>query len=714
MPKAIKDIVKEQWIHNPYITAKKICEKIVLDIEPNTRNLTEETKLSYKQHGAYVNKLLSDLRHYQKQGYYPKQGLPQKPLNGGGVLCDGRLEKRTFMWECIERSGFVGGVDFKRGEVPVVDLVGRGWRVVQNRNNMWKFDGGFGHVHWYPKGLVLLYLRGEFSVNAVALAKVKQLFCRAFFWLNGQDLKRFLDVPIREVSRKWIFDVGAIVPRFSIKHFERSHGLTTFTDGSHPSCFVPGTLIVTKEGLENIEDITVGVEVLSHTGHWRKVTHVMSRDYVGDVYEVMPYNGLPIKGVTPEHPVFATDYRSGMRVSRFRHLDWMPVSQLTKKHYLAFPMLSKHVIPITWVRFFGRGTNASKICSEGRSFFTASLYRLIGYYIGDGSTNNKEIHIDFALGQDNYADDVKTIVEKQLKRKCRVYKNEEKHVTRVVFCHVALMRWLKECVGLDAWSKTMPLHFLSLPIELKIELFRGLLGSDGSICVVEGKYPRFSYTTVSRNLAIRVSMLLYSLGIIASIKKVKNKGYKKDGKDGFAFVINVTGKSSSKLSNLLGLSLDFSKKNRTFQTAFFSGRETKRYVMHPIQSIKKNQYSGKVYNLEVEIDNSYTTPFAIWHNCIHFLETVPFWIDEQKQVNELLSKNIDGLSGTVKEMGVEIREHLKLIKAWQKQSVSAARQAVASERLINRLSDILAPMLQRQVMIDNANVRNQRKLTDWG
>lgn len=33
----------------------------------------------------------------------------------------------------------------------------------------------------------------------------------------------------------WVFDVGASVPRFDIRTFERSHGLRIYTDGSHPS-----------------------------------------------------------------------------------------------------------------------------------------------------------------------------------------------------------------------------------------------------------------------------------------------------------------------------------------------------------------------------------------------------------------------------------------------------------------------------------------------
>ncbi|MHA1263167.1 MAG: hypothetical protein ACTSSA_13970 [Candidatus Freyarchaeota archaeon] len=67
------------------------------------------------------------------------------------------------------------------------------------------------------------------------LARAKELFCRAFSFLSDEELSRFVDVPLREESRHWVFDLGAPVPRFDIRKFERSHGIRIFADGSHPT-----------------------------------------------------------------------------------------------------------------------------------------------------------------------------------------------------------------------------------------------------------------------------------------------------------------------------------------------------------------------------------------------------------------------------------------------------------------------------------------------
>jgi hypothetical protein len=174
----------EVWVKNPYIMAKKFCV---------------DNKIDYKIHGAYINKLLSEYRSYHQFASPQKAHLP---------------EHRVFEWECVPR-------DCGR---PV------GWVEVVNRNGMWVWRDPRGTVHWYKEGLVRLYLKGELQ-----LAKAKELFARAFSWFGPEQWKKYLDAPLKETYKKWTFDVGAPMPRFDIRQFERSHGLRIFTDGSHPT-----------------------------------------------------------------------------------------------------------------------------------------------------------------------------------------------------------------------------------------------------------------------------------------------------------------------------------------------------------------------------------------------------------------------------------------------------------------------------------------------
>jgi len=176
----------ELWVKNPYTTPKKACE---------------ELKEPWPQRRKYVKKLLSEFRSYHNLA------SPQQA----------HLHRRVFVWERVDGDRSVA--------------LAHGWVRVMNKNNMLVFRHEFGSAHWYQSGKLMLYLRGE-----VLLARVKELFCKAFSWLSGKELSGYLDVTLREELRHWTFDVGSPMPRFDIRSFERSHGMRIFTDGSHPTC----------------------------------------------------------------------------------------------------------------------------------------------------------------------------------------------------------------------------------------------------------------------------------------------------------------------------------------------------------------------------------------------------------------------------------------------------------------------------------------------
>jgi hypothetical protein len=191
---SLRQKIFDMYVANPYVTAKKICEQWFKD-----RGKAQDY---YKKHGGYINRLLSEFRSYHILG------LPQEAQRVP--------HRRIFVWEGVARGE----------SLTCESLVG--WVESVNRNGMWVFRDDRGTVHWYKGGLVRLYLRG-----AVQLARAKELFCRAFSWFSDEEFRKYLDVPLREELRHWVFEVGALMPRFDIRQFERSHGLRIFTDSSH-------------------------------------------------------------------------------------------------------------------------------------------------------------------------------------------------------------------------------------------------------------------------------------------------------------------------------------------------------------------------------------------------------------------------------------------------------------------------------------------------
>lgn len=196
---SIRQNVYRLWTENQSLKAREICSKL---------------NLRYKEHGNYVNKLLSEFRSNHKFG------LPLEPQE---------LHKRIFSWENVPRQSLIEHLCCEEQDLTKGKLTNVGWRKSSNRNGMLSFSNLRGTVHWYKGGRVLIYLKKPLS-----LANAKELFSRAFNWFDGKTLSKYLDVPLREESRHWVFEVGETLPRFDVRKFKASHGIRIYSDKSHP------------------------------------------------------------------------------------------------------------------------------------------------------------------------------------------------------------------------------------------------------------------------------------------------------------------------------------------------------------------------------------------------------------------------------------------------------------------------------------------------
>ena len=91
-------------------------------------------------------------------------------------------------------------------------------------------------------------------------------------------------------------------------------------------CFVAGTLIQTKEGFKNIEDISVGDYVLTHTNTYKKVMETYVKECYDDLCEIKLY-GLDKPVVcTKNHPFYT--YRDG-------EFKWIMAEDLSSSDFIA-------------------------------------------------------------------------------------------------------------------------------------------------------------------------------------------------------------------------------------------------------------------------------------------------------------------------------------------------------------------------------------------
>lgn len=96
-------------------------------------------------------------------------------------------------------------------------------------------------------------------------------------------------------------------------------------------------------------------------------------------------------------------------------------------------------------------------------------------------------------------------------------------VKYVLSC-MALGRFVRELIGAKAKNKHLPPFFLVAPREFRLGLLAGLLDTDGSIAVSNGKKtPQWmvNFTSVSLRLCQEVTWLAKSLGVMASVSATR-------------------------------------------------------------------------------------------------------------------------------------------------------------------------------------------------
>jgi hypothetical protein len=164
--------------------------------------------------------------------------------------------------------------------------------------------------------------------------------------------------------------------------------------------------------------------------------------------------------------------------------------------------------------------------------------------------------------------------------KATVYQFDKSRAILVRLYCLPVASFFKENFGDNAQEKHLPNWMLTLPVRNQKFLMVGLFEGDGY--TIMGAQ---IYNTASRVLAFQVSQMLLRAGAIPEVRYDSN--YK----------------------SKIGI---YEVAIRNSRIGFFWNG----FLLLPIKSIRKIPYVGKVYNLEVEDDNSYVTSSAIAHNCL--------------------------------------------------------------------------------------------------
>jgi len=461
------------------------------------------------------------------------------------------------------------------------------------------------------KTLVLDYII-ESTVGQAPDDKSLVCFCVSSPSVDGSQDSQFHKMRLGAMftSRGW--KVKVIEEAFAVILSERP-SVTEKIDGVDQeapysgigiSCLLPGTKIYTKNGIKNIEDIKIGDEVLTHLGRWRSVYNINVKHFEGisTHLQLAGYeNSTNAYGFVDNHELY---------VKRDGKWAWIGCEEVVEGDRVGEPVCRRNdELGIPAISVYEHTTCSNKY-SKTRIECSSDVQRLMGYFMGDGSVNRKKnngINFRFGLHEVEYVRDVQEILKKNFKKNSKVYVVD--NTLRVECYSKGLSNWFRNHCYNDR-IKVYPWAISRLSRGQCLNLLVGLIRSDGW----NNEYG-VGFGNTSSQLAMTVKQLFSRLGYAASLSRCDPRtstlscGRKITGKKENWYVHCGNKFVFSSLSSFVeGINCDNSKLIEKISV-------DDGFCTSAIQKIDHRDYSGNVYDLQVEEDHSFSGPFLTIHNC---------------------------------------------------------------------------------------------------
>ena len=408
-------------------------------------------------------------------------------------------------------------------------------------------------------------------------------------------------------------------------------------------CLLPGQFIHTNNSIKKIENLKVGDRVLTHNNRLRKIKEVLVNDYSGTIYKIRPWYFSVGTSVTPEHLFFAIkSYKSckstkglckplcsSVKNCKKKYYlnykaEWILAKNLEKGDFLVYPRFNQESdiekIDITkFIRHYKNLDEEFILPAKSKNHrnkikrfvkVDKNFCRLIGYYLSEGYTiGNEAIGFSFHSKERDYINEVITYMGDYFGVTNYKIDSRGDNQRDIIFFSSIINDFFSNFY-LDckkrALNKIIPKEFLLLKKEKLAEILRGWWRGD------------LGYS-ISRELINQIKLICLKLSIIPSISVSYSLSYNKK-----KHYINRREIKSDK--DLFCMNLSFFEddydmlKEKCFKRSVNKlnrkhGWIDENYIYIPIRIIEVSNYSGEVYNLEVEEDNSYVTEFSTVHNC---------------------------------------------------------------------------------------------------
>ena len=451
------------------------------------------------------------------------------------------------------------------------------------------------------------------------------------FELNGQKVftgMKMPDVPLTSfapVSADKILTIDEIASRVKNPNLvkiedEFANEVEWYNQGARSSCFLAGTKIRMADGShKNIEDIKLLDEVLTAEGNIHKVTKTFVHDYKGDLCTLKAWGHRHLKA-TSEHPILTKE-------------GYKPISELTKDDWICIPkyMAQSDDLLETIMHLKARsGADLRKINKkrqqtlsvQGRTATTMTTSVmpemikldedfgwLIGLWLAEGSASIGKV--SFHLHKDEL-DTLGAKAKDILKRKFDIDathvigRNGSANTLEVKFFGRLWAELFKSLCSTGSANKQLHKDLCKGPKDFMQGVLQGWMDGDGigNNTPKSDSRNKIGGVTISHTLCMQMYDIANYLGYKPTICRQ---------------IVAVNPKHNIK-SRQPRYTLAWPKVAKDYGDRSYleKSEQTEDYVYRKVNCVDTEDYSGYVYNFEVEEDHSYVAEGIGVHNCNAF------------------------------------------------------------------------------------------------
>lgn len=384
------------------------------------------------------------------------------------------------------------------------------------------------------------------------------------------------------------------------------------------NCLPPGQGIYTSNGWKNIEEITTKDVVLTHKNRWKPVLNTFIHKVNCPVLKFTTHSDVEELTVTEEHPLYilSADKYSFRKNRSFRQFlgdqdragreicpEFVEAKDVKVGDLIAYAIDTtekEHTIDLTDYigdNYIIEGDTYRYKCSNiGHPIKITvdnKFAKWLGLYVADGSSSINNTRADISITSnikdlDNIelCKDVMSIFGN-----VSIYEYKDRKAVTIKVSNKIFATYLSEyCGKLEA--KRLPEWALSLPNSKQKEILSGMFMGDG--CYYE-KRNTSTYATISQELSRQLKQICRRFNINYNHSIAIRKGNRKP-----QYRFEICG----------NVARGEIKQTRTNSRGFYNDG----YFFYQIKAIEQSLYTGLVYNIEVEEDNSYLGRIGIMHN----------------------------------------------------------------------------------------------------